>query len=116
MPITSVVTEMRFDTKAATPKLTFKATRALEEDEFNTVIDKGTSPEAQQAIKLNVFKQDQKAKPAAIAAPKPTPKAAVVSEEDGEEENAPKRAPLSKPAAPAAKRSAADIAAEWDDA
>lgn len=34
LPITAIVTEMRFDTASATPKLTFKAVRPLEADEM----------------------------------------------------------------------------------
>jgi len=50
VPVTSVVTEMRFDTASATPKLTFKALRYLEEDEFVNSQKKGKSPEAKAAI------------------------------------------------------------------
>lgn len=48
--VTSVVTEMRFDTGSATPKLTFKAMRYLEEDEFGNAHAKGKTPEAKAAI------------------------------------------------------------------
>ena len=50
VPVTSVVTEMRFDTASGTPKLTFKALRYLEEDEFVNSQKKGKSPEAKAAI------------------------------------------------------------------
>ena len=50
LPITAVVTEMRFDTASATPKLTFKAVRPLEADEMATAQEKGQSPEAKSAI------------------------------------------------------------------
>ena len=50
LPITAVVTEMRFDTASATPKLTFKAVRPLEEDELLTCQTKGQTPEAKAAI------------------------------------------------------------------
>ena len=48
--VTSVVTEMRFDTSSATPKLTFKAVRYLEEDEFANALAKGKTTEAKTAI------------------------------------------------------------------
>lgn len=71
--VTSVVTEMRFDTASATPKLTFKALRYLEADEFANSQAKGKSPEAKIAIGSNPAELDG-AKLAAPA-PKPVPKA-----------------------------------------
>jgi hypothetical protein len=50
LPITAVVTEMRFDTASATPKLTFKALRPLEADEMALAQEKGQSAEAKSAI------------------------------------------------------------------
>lgn len=48
--VTSVVTEMRFDTGGTAPKLTFRAVRYLEADEFANAQAKGKTPEAKQAI------------------------------------------------------------------
>lgn len=75
--VTSVVTEMRFDTSSATPKLTFKAVRYLEEDEFNNALAKGKTPEAKAAIGLTAAAIDGAP---AIAAPKPVAKPAPVAE------------------------------------
>jgi hypothetical protein len=75
--VTSVVTEMRFDTSSATPKLTFKAVRYLEEDEFNNAIAKGKTAEAKTAIGLTAAAIDGAP---AIAAPKPVAKPAPVAE------------------------------------
>lgn len=113
MPVTAVVTELRFDTKAATPKLTFKATRPLDEDEFNLAQEQGASPDAQQAIKLTVFKQDgEKAVKAEVEKPKaPKPVEAEVEEKEPTVTKAAKAAP----AAPAGKRPASAVIAEWDD-
>ena len=58
LPVTAVVTEMRFDTASATPRLTFRAVRALEEDELHTAQDKGKSPEARTAIAATVAMMD----------------------------------------------------------
>lgn len=66
--VTSVVTEMRFDTSSATPKLTFKAVRYLEADEFANSQAKGKTPEAKTAIGTTVGELDK-------ALPAPTPKA-----------------------------------------
>ena len=58
VPITAVVTEMRFDTGSATPKLTFKAKRALSEDEYQTAKRQGNSADAKSAITLTVSQTD----------------------------------------------------------
>jgi hypothetical protein len=50
MNVTDVVTEMRFDTNSPTPKLIFKAVRPLDEKEIEYVLEKGSSPEALEAI------------------------------------------------------------------
>ena len=77
--VTSVVTEMRFDTSSATPKLTFKAVRYLEEDEFANALAKGKTPEAKAAIGLTAGAIDSAPQ---IVAPKPiAEKAPAVSEE-----------------------------------
>lgn len=60
MNITDVVTEMRFDTDSATPKLTFRAVRPLEIDEINSVMRHGNSPEAKTAVTL-MFSGNSKA-------------------------------------------------------
>lgn len=51
MDITDVVTEMRFDTDSATPKMIFRAVRPLDVAEIESVIAHGSSPEAKMAIK-----------------------------------------------------------------
>jgi hypothetical protein len=63
--VTSVVTEMRFDTSSATPKLTFKAVRYLEADEFANSQAKGKTSEARSAIGLNAGEVDTGVKLAA---------------------------------------------------
>ena len=122
-PITSVVTEMRFDTNSSTPKLTFKPVRFLETNEFQTALDQGKSPAAISAITMTVaqtdgvkdddgeeFEQPPKAKAAAKAA-----------EDDAPESPAPAPAPeptkraSKKEEAPAPKKDVSKILAEWDD-
>ena len=53
LPVTAVVTEMRFDTNSATPKLTFKPVRPLEKDEYETVVSRADSPQAIAAITMS---------------------------------------------------------------
>jgi hypothetical protein len=82
--VTSVVTEMRFDTGSATPKLTFKAMRYLEEDEFNNAHTKGKTPEAKAAIGQTAAAIDGapqiEAKP--VAKPAPVAKAEPAMSEE----------------------------------
>jgi hypothetical protein len=107
LPVTAVVTEMRFDTASATPRLTFKAVRPLEADELQMAQDKGKSPEAKSAISATVAMMDgTKSKPApAIEAPKAAKKPEPVEEEPAAEPT--KR---QKKAAP---KDVADILDDW---
>jgi hypothetical protein len=111
-PITAVVTEMKFDTASATPKLTFKAVRPLTDDEYAISQSQGTSAGAQDAIKLTVFKQDTKNAPAAKPTAKPAAKTVVVEEAEAEPTATTAKA---KPAAPVAKRPVAEVMADWDE-
>jgi hypothetical protein len=127
-PITGVVTEMRFDTTAATPKLTFKAVRPLTKAEYDVSQEQGASDEAIAAVTMTVFKADQKK---AVPAPRAKPVAAVVEEEDevptpkakakpavaDDEGDEPMVTSKAKPAvvAPAGKRPVSAVVAEWDD-
>ena len=58
LTINSVVTEMRFDTSSATPKLTFRAVKPLDVEQITIVVDKGNSPAAQAAIDFNPAQTD----------------------------------------------------------
>ena len=114
LPITAVVTEMRFDTSVSTPKLTFKPVRPLSEEEFQTSKDQGNSVEAQQAIKLTVFKQDGEK---AVTREKPAAKASAKVEAEVKEEAEPTvtKTAKAKPEAPAGKRPVSAILDEWED-
>ena len=127
-PITGVVTEMRFDTTAATPKLTFKAVRPLTKAEYDVSQEQGASAEAIAAVTMTVFKADQKK---AAPAPRAKPVAAVVEEEDevptpkakakpavaDDEGDEPVVTSKAKPdvVAPAGKRPVSAVVAEWDE-
>lgn len=58
IPVNRVVTEFRFDTNSATPKITFKAVRPLTPDEIKVAEEQGKTPDAQAAIAMTVFAQD----------------------------------------------------------
>jgi hypothetical protein len=118
VPITAVVTEARFDTNAATPKLTFKAVRPLTEDEFATCQQVGQSPTAKQAVTFTVSKQDgvkqiEKRDEEFRSNDKPVEKKAAEPEAEAPEEAPTKR--NTKAAAPEPKKDAKALLAEWDD-
>lgn len=112
VPITSVVTEARFDTKSATPKLTFKAVRPLTEEEYEQSIQAGQTAAAKQAIMLTVAQQDGVKKLENKQAPAPKAEKPAVKEEA--EEAAPKKRD-SKAPPPEPKKDAKALLAEWDD-
>ena len=65
IPVTAVVTEMRFDTSSSTPKVTFKPMRVLDKEEHLAVIEQGKSDVAVKAITLTVYEVDTASKKAA---------------------------------------------------
>jgi hypothetical protein len=89
LPITAVVTEMRFDTSSATPKLTFKAVRPLNEEELLTSQAKAQTPEAKAAIDSTPAMMDG-AKPKAISAPAEAAPAPTAEPTKREKKAAPK--------------------------
>jgi hypothetical protein len=114
VPITAVVTEMRFDTNSATPKITFKPVRVLDADEHNAIIEQGASDAAIKAITMTVAESDG-VKPK-LEAPKAEAKAkveAVKVEAEAVEE--PVKRTAKKDEEPAPKKDLSKILTEWDD-
>jgi len=131
----TVVTRMKFDTTAESPKLFFKAMRWLTDEEYATAAEKGKSAEAINAVAMNVSAMDG-VKPASLNLGGSKPKAApAVEEEEEAPAPAPKKAaakpkveePAEEPAEPAVrkaetkpsavptKKSLADVVSDWDD-
>jgi hypothetical protein len=133
-----IVTRMKFDTKAESPKLFFAPTRWLTDDEYPVVVRQSETEEAKRAVVLTVAQADGvKAAPMALAgtAPKAAAKPAPVVSDNEDEAPAPKaaKAPKTKPVAdaddepevrkpavkdsavPAKKSKLADIVSDWDD-
>jgi len=119
--ITDVVTEMRFDTDSATPKLVFRAVRYLEIAELEAVMEHSNSPEAKLAITVSFSAPSPKAdlglpeRPvvAKIEAPAPAPVVAPAVAEPVVAEpvvRASKTAP-----APVLPTSIDDVLNEWMD-
>jgi hypothetical protein len=109
VPITAVVTEMRFDTASSTPKITFKPVRFLESNEIATAIDQGKSTEAIKAITMTVAKADKDAPK--LEAPKAEIKAKPAELADEAE---PTKRTVKKEE-PAAKKDLSKILSDWDD-
>lgn len=89
----TVVTRMKFDTKAESPKLFFKPTRWLTEEEYAIAVQQGQSPEAKQAITMTVAQMDKVPAapmdlpgkpPQRAAAPAPAPAPAPAADDDDE--------------------------------
>jgi hypothetical protein len=108
----TLVTRLRFDTKAAVPKLFFQPVRWLEDDEYEIAAKKGASTEAKMAVTMSVAKPTEKAPQ--LEGKKPSIKAEAPAEEVDEPE---KRKPATKASAVPAKKasSLASTVEEWDD-
>jgi hypothetical protein len=98
---TMLITRLKFDTKAATPKLFFKPMRWLTDDEYAVTKGKGESEDAIKAITMSVFSQDGGSTVAAPAAFEGKPpvakvKAAPAPQADEEDDEPPAPAPVVK--------------------
>lgn len=112
VPISTVVTEMRFDTNSSTPKVVFKPVRFLEANEIGTAIEQGKSKAAISAITMTVAQTDSnKSDAPKLEAPKA--KAKVEAEAE-----APEAEPVkvtAKKEEPTPKKDLTKILSDWDD-
>jgi len=107
----TLVTRLRFDTKAAVPKLFFQPLRWLEDDEYAIAVEKGSSTPAKNAITMSVAKKADA--PLALEGAKPKAKAEEAESFDEPE----KRKPAVKANAVPQKKTSSLAATvdEWDD-
>lgn len=131
-----IVTRMKFDTKAESPKLFFSPVRWLTNDEYAVVKSQAESTDAARAVVMTVAQTDGiKSQPAALlgkppavqsedeaaseeeAAPAPKAKSKKQKVEVADEDSEPEvRKEAAKPSAvPEKKSKLADIVADWDD-
>jgi hypothetical protein len=113
-----VVTRMKFDTKSESPKLTFKATRWIDEEEHALVKQASESDDAKRAITMTVAKMDGVVAPPAPALPPREVKAKTKPEDlvaDSEEEPVVRKEEKKPSAVPAKKSSLAAMVDDWDD-
>jgi hypothetical protein len=119
----SIVTEMRFDTSASTPKLVFKAVRPLEEAELRAAIDMREHPDTIKAITLNVSQMDGvipsgEAKQLTTETKQTVTKEAKpqkVEEAEGEPVEEPKKVTKKSTTTVEEKGDLSDIVGDWDD-
>jgi hypothetical protein len=114
VPITAVVTEMRFDTDSATPKLAFKPVRVLDAEEHAVAIQQGQSVAAKSAITMTVAEVDNAKPPAKLEAKAGAKVESVTVEVEAVEE--PTKRTAKKEEAPAPKKDISKLLTEWDDA
>ena len=115
IPVTAVITEMRFDTNSSTPKINFKAVGFLDAAQHQLVIKQSETESAKRAITMTVAETDG-AKPKAIAAPAPVaaPAPAPAATEEPVAEPV-KRVSKKTEDAAAGKPDLSKILADWDD-
>lgn len=132
-----IVTRMRFDTKAESPKLFFQPVRWLTDDEYAVIKQQGDSTDAQRAVVMTVAQSDgvkpkaalvlenkaptttigelaEADEAAAIAETRKAVKKKPVVEEESEEPEV-RTASAKTTAVPEKKNKLADIVADWDD-
>lgn len=112
VPITAVVTEMRFDTASSTPKITFKPVRFLEANEITQAIEQGKTDAALKAITMTVAQTDGVQKLAAPVAQAPAEEPEVEAQAELVAE--PTKVTKKKDEV-AAKKDLASILSEFDD-
>jgi hypothetical protein len=123
-----IVTRMKFDTKAESPKLFFAPVRWLTNDEYAVVKTQAESTDAQRAVIMTVAQTDGVKNAPALPgkapvveaeeeAPAPKAKTAKKKAEVADEDSEPEvRKEAAKPSAvPEKKGKLADIVADWDD-
>lgn len=107
-----VVTRMKFDTKAQSPKLFFKPMSWLSDEQYAACVKQGQTPEAQKAITMTVAQTDKVEKPINLEGKAPKAKAKV--EEPEEEVDEPEVRKEKEAPAPKAKSKVSNLVAEWD--
>ena len=119
VPVSAVVTELKFDSKADTPKLTFKAVRYLESEEFMQAMEAGKSEAAIRSITMTAPapRKDQPALEAPKESPAPAPAPAPAPKEKATEEESEPKVVQAKKEEPtiAPKGDVTSILDDWDD-
>jgi hypothetical protein len=107
----TLVTRLKFDTKAAVPKLFFQPVRWLDDTEFETVSAKGLTEDAKRAVTMTVAQTDG-IKPLALEGKKPEAKAVEADEVDEPEVR--KETKAKPTAVPKKAGNLASVVDNWD--
>ncbi len=132
----AIVTRMKFDTKAESPKLFFSPMRWLTDDEYESAVEQSKSKDAEKAVAVTPAAADGVVAPAPLAIEGKRPMGAMLDEDEAEamaevkaakpkkakaveveaeEEPEVRKAAAKVESVPAKKNKLADIVADWDD-
>ena len=132
----AIVTRMKFDTKAESPKLIFAPVRWLTDDEYESAVEQSKSKDAEKAVAVTPASADGVVAPAPLAIEGKRPMGAMLDEDEAEamaevkaakpkkakaveveaeEEPEVRKAATKVESVPAKKNKLADIVADWDD-
>jgi hypothetical protein len=132
----AIVTRMKFDTKAESPKLFFSPMRWLTDDEYESAVEQSKSKDAEKAVAVTPATADGVTAPAPLAIEGKRPMGAMLDEDEAEamaevkaakpkkakaveveaeEEPEVRKAAAKVESVPAKKNKLADIVADWDD-
>jgi len=136
----AIVTRMKFDTKAESPKLIFSPVRWLTDEEYETAQNQANSKDAEKAVAVTPAAADGVSSPAPLTIEGKRPMGELTKEEDApvyeeiiektkpkakakpapveteaEEEPEVRKAAPKVESVPAKKNKLADIVADWDD-
>ena len=109
-----VVTRMKFDTKAQSPKLFFKPMRWLTDDEHETCVRQGQTDDATKAITMTVAQTDKVQAPPVQLEGKPPAKAKAKAKEESEEDVEEPEVRKEKEAPAPKKSKLSSVVADWD--
>jgi hypothetical protein len=132
----AIVTRMKFDTKAESPKLFFSPMRWLTDDEYESAVEQSKSKDAEKAVAVTPASADGVSAPAPLAIEGKRPMGEMLDEDEAEamaevkakpkakakpapveaeEEPEVRKAAAKVDSVPAKKNKLADIVADWDD-
>ena len=132
----AIVTRMKFDTKAESPKLFFSPMRWLTDDEYESAVEQSKSKDAEKAVAVTPAAADGVVAPAPLAIEGKRPMGAMLDEDEAEamaevkaakpkkakaveveaeEEPEVRKAAAKVESVPAKKNKLADIVSDWDD-
>ena len=132
----AIVTRMKFDTKAESPKLFFSPMRWLTDDEYESAVEQSKSKDAEKAVAVTPASADGVTTPAPLAIEGKRPMGAMLDEDEAEamaevkaakpkkskaveveaeEEPEVRKAAAKVESVPVKKNKLADIVADWDD-